>query len=150
MVCLRTQTTEFSFFYNSVRYSVATDLCRVQRKTKKKSNLLVYFISCKFTIYSTNGAISKYVIRKHLCEADFFTLKCLCIFGSLCIALYYLESEYANQYTDGLRGCTPGVWFSAGKGAFLWDLPASYPMCIGGNLPGGKADGAQSWPIVFI
>jgi hypothetical protein len=28
-----------------------------------------FFISCKFTIYSTNGAISKYVIRKHLCGA---------------------------------------------------------------------------------
>jgi hypothetical protein len=28
-----------------------------------------YFISGKFTIYSTNGVISKYVIRKHLCRA---------------------------------------------------------------------------------
>jgi hypothetical protein len=27
------------------------------------------FFSCKFTIYSTNWAISKYVIRKHLCGA---------------------------------------------------------------------------------
>jgi hypothetical protein len=25
------------------------------------------FIYRKFTIYSTNGAISKYVVRKHLC-----------------------------------------------------------------------------------
>jgi hypothetical protein len=33
---------------------------------------VIYFfiiISCKFTIYSTNWAISKYVIRKHLCGA---------------------------------------------------------------------------------
>jgi hypothetical protein len=27
------------------------------------------FISRKFTIYSTNGAISKYIVRKHLCGA---------------------------------------------------------------------------------
>jgi hypothetical protein len=31
--------------------------------------LLFFFISCKFTIYSTNWAISKYVERKHLCGA---------------------------------------------------------------------------------
>jgi hypothetical protein len=31
--------------------------------------LTFFFISCKFTIYSTNWAISKYVIRKHLCGA---------------------------------------------------------------------------------
>jgi hypothetical protein len=30
---------------------------------------IFFFISCKFTIYSTNWAISKYVIRKHLCGA---------------------------------------------------------------------------------
>jgi hypothetical protein len=28
-----------------------------------------FFLSRKFTIYSTNGAISKYVVRKHLCGA---------------------------------------------------------------------------------
>jgi hypothetical protein len=33
------------------------------------SNKYFFFISRKFTIYSTNGAISKYVVRKHLCGA---------------------------------------------------------------------------------
>jgi hypothetical protein len=32
-------------------------------------HILLFFISSKFTIYSTNWAISKYVIRKHLCGA---------------------------------------------------------------------------------
>jgi hypothetical protein len=32
-------------------------------------NVQFFFISRKFTIYSTNGAISKYVIRKYLCGA---------------------------------------------------------------------------------
>jgi hypothetical protein len=31
--------------------------------------ILFYLFSRKFTIYSTNGAISKYVVRKHLCGA---------------------------------------------------------------------------------
>jgi hypothetical protein len=33
------------------------------------SKVLFFFISHKFTIYSTNGEISKYVVRKRLCGA---------------------------------------------------------------------------------
>jgi hypothetical protein len=58
-----------------------------------------FFISCRFTIYSTNGAISKYVIRKHLCEAIiqwwfsyiYYTLCCACVYSSS--SLWSLKSE---------------------------------------------------------
>jgi hypothetical protein len=33
--------------------------------------------------------------------------------------------------------------FQTGSGAH----PASYPMSTGGSSPGGKADGAWSWPL---
>jgi hypothetical protein len=48
--------------------------CMAGRAEQKKLGFcLIFFyflfISRKFTIYSTNGAISKYVVRKHLCVA---------------------------------------------------------------------------------
>jgi hypothetical protein len=38
-----------------------------KERNKERDYFESFFISCKFTIYSTNGAISKYVVRKHLC-----------------------------------------------------------------------------------
>jgi hypothetical protein len=71
------------------------------------SNLVLYFIflfiSCKFTIYSTNWAISKCVIRKHLCGAIIQwwfsyvrvyctrTLCCACVYFSS--SLWFFKSE---------------------------------------------------------
>jgi hypothetical protein len=40
---------------------------RIKENNTPRSKLS--FMSRKFTIYSTNGAINKCVVRKHLCEA---------------------------------------------------------------------------------
>jgi hypothetical protein len=61
--------------------------------------LKFFFISCKFTIYSTNWAISKYVIRKHLCGAIiqwwccyvYCTFCCVCVYSSS--SLWPFKSE---------------------------------------------------------
>jgi hypothetical protein len=61
----------------------------------------IFFISRKFTIYSTNGAISKYVIRKHLCGAIIqwwfsYIFSCiLCIM--LCVPLFFFFSLVWRQ-----------------------------------------------------
>jgi hypothetical protein len=63
-------------------------------------NFLFYFISRKFTIYSTNGAISKYVIRKHLCGAIiqwWFSY----IYCAICCACVYSSSSLWSFKPEG-------------------------------------------------
>jgi hypothetical protein len=58
-----------------------------------------FLISRKFTIYSTNGTISKYVVRKHLCGAIiqwwvsyiYCALCCVCLYSSS--SLWSFKSE---------------------------------------------------------
>jgi hypothetical protein len=53
-------------------------------------DIIIFFIFWKFTIYTTNWAISKYVIRKHLCGAliqwwfsyVYCMLCCACVYSS--------------------------------------------------------------------
>jgi hypothetical protein len=46
------------------------------------ADYIFFIISCKFTIYSTNGAISKYVVSKHSCGPII-----QCWFSYMCCAL---------------------------------------------------------------
>jgi hypothetical protein len=57
-----------------------------------------FFISCKFTIYSTNWAIIKYVIRKHLCGA-IIQWWCSYVYCTFCCVrlLFFLMSWLLGQ-----------------------------------------------------
>jgi hypothetical protein len=69
------------------------------------------------------------------------------------------RARIAQWYSAGLRVGWLGVRFPAGAGNFFLHHrvqtgsgahPASYPMGTRGSFPGGKNDGAWSWPLTSI
>jgi hypothetical protein len=73
---------------------------RVFQKELCKCTPLIFFISRQFTIYSTNGAISKYVVRKHLCGAIiqwWFSY----IYCALCCVCFYSSSSLWSFKSEG-------------------------------------------------
>jgi hypothetical protein len=81
------------------------------------------------------------------------------IFKQIKITNYHWESLFCIATGYGSDGGGIVVWFPEGEGdvSLLHSVrvdpgvhPASYPMRVGGYLPGSKAAGAWSWPLTSI
>jgi hypothetical protein len=86
------------------------------------------FIFCKFTIYSRNGAISKYVVRTHLCEVIIqwwfsYVYYALCCWVQVAIHLHHCVLLSLRAIVDWYRSYWPHA------SCFMVRLLSGFTLC---------------------